>query len=107
MLERMPADSPKRAQLVEDARKTLTAVIHYQDKDTGLWWQVMEKGGQKGNYLEASASCMFVYSIAKAVRIGRSECGAGMEGDSEPLCEAGWDAERHGEGRWAGRDAVS
>jgi unsaturated rhamnogalacturonyl hydrolase len=30
----------------------------------------MEKGGQKGNYLEASASCMFVYSIAKAVRMG-------------------------------------
>ena len=70
VLERMPADDPKRAQLEKDARETLTAVIRYQDPGSGLWWQVMEKGGQKGNYLEASASCMFVYSIAKAVRMG-------------------------------------
>ena len=70
VLERMPADDPKRAQLEDDARKTLTAVIHYQDPGSGLWWQVMEKGDQKGNYFETSASCMFVYSIAKAVRLG-------------------------------------
>jgi len=76
VLERMPENDPKRARLVDDARKTLTAVIHYQDagsgqnSGSGLWWQVMEKGGRKGNYLEASASCMFVYSIAKAVRMG-------------------------------------
>src|SRR6202012_5585748 len=69
-LERMPQDNPKRAQLEDAARRTLTAVIHYQDPGSGLWWQVMEKGGQKGNYLEASASCMFVYAIAKAVRMG-------------------------------------
>lgn len=70
VLEQMPNDDPKRAQLEEDARRTLTAVIRYQDPGSGLWWQVMEKGGQKGNYLEASASCMFVYSIAKGVRLG-------------------------------------
>lgn len=70
VLEQMPGDDPRRAQLEDDARKTLTAVMHTQDPQTGLWWQVMEKGSQKGNYLEASASCMFVYSIAKAVRLG-------------------------------------
>ncbi len=70
VLDKMPSNDPKRAQLEEDARRTLTAVIHFQDAASGLWWQVMEKGGQKGNYLEASASCMFVYSIAKAVRLG-------------------------------------
>lgn len=70
VLEQMPTDDPKRAQLEEDARQTLAAVIKVQDPVSGLWWQVMEKGGQRGNYLEASASCMFVYSIAKAVRLG-------------------------------------
>jgi unsaturated rhamnogalacturonyl hydrolase len=70
VLEIMPQNDPKRAALEEDARRTLTAVIRYQDPASGLWWQVMDKGGQKGNYLEASASCMFVYSIAKAVRLG-------------------------------------
>jgi unsaturated rhamnogalacturonyl hydrolase len=66
----MPDGDPQRAGLEADARRTLEAVIGAQDPRTGLWWQVMEKPGRKGNYLEASASSMFVYSIAKAVRLG-------------------------------------
>src|SRR5580704_7614101 len=30
----------------------------------------MDRGDRPGNYLEASASCMFVYSLAKGVRMG-------------------------------------
>ena len=70
VLERMPQNDPKRAQLRNDTLRTLMAVMRYQDPESGLWWQVMEKRGQKGNYPEASASCMFVYAIAKAVRLG-------------------------------------
>lgn len=70
VLETMPQDDPKRGALEEDARRTLNAVRRYQDPGSGLWWQVMDKGGRKGNYVEASASSMFVYSIAKAVRLG-------------------------------------
>jgi unsaturated rhamnogalacturonyl hydrolase len=44
--------------------------VKYQDAKTGLWWQVMDKGEGAGNYPEASASCMFVYSLAKGVRMG-------------------------------------
>lgn len=32
--------------------------------------QVMDKGGEEGNYLESSASAMFVYTLAKGVRMG-------------------------------------
>jgi unsaturated rhamnogalacturonyl hydrolase len=89
VLEAMPQDDrmpdPKRAALEEAARKTLTAVIHYQDPASGLWWQVMDKGGRKGNYLEASASSMFVYSIAKAVRLGI------LPPSDEHAAERGWD----------------
>ena len=46
------------------------AVAKYQDAATGLWYQVLDKPAAKGNYLESSASCMFVYSLAKAVRRG-------------------------------------
>ncbi len=112
VLERMPENDPKRAQLRNAAQRTLMAVIRYQDPGSGLWWQVMEKGGQKDNYLEASASCMFVYSIAKAVRMGvlplsdEAQCGAWMGGNQEPLCEARWNAEWHGQSGGAGRDAV-
>lgn len=70
VLERMPATDPQRLAIEALTRRTLQAVMRYQDAQSGLWWQVMDKGGQKGNYLEASASCMFVYAIAKAIRLG-------------------------------------
>jgi unsaturated rhamnogalacturonyl hydrolase len=69
VLEQMPADDPQRAAIEDLTRHMLTSIARYQDPATGLWWQVMDKGGTKGNYLEASASCMFVYSLAKAVRM--------------------------------------
>ena len=42
----------------------------FQDKNEGVWFQVTDKGGWKGNYLEASGSCMFTYALAKGVRLG-------------------------------------
>jgi unsaturated rhamnogalacturonyl hydrolase len=70
VLEQMPESNPQRAALSDAAAKTLNAVVRYQDAGSGLWWQVMDKGGAQGNVLEASASCMFVYAIVKAVRLG-------------------------------------
>ena len=46
------------------------AIKKYQSPKTGLWYQVVDKAGSRGNYLEASASCMFVYALAKGVRNG-------------------------------------
>jgi unsaturated rhamnogalacturonyl hydrolase len=77
VLERIPATDPQRLAMESLTRRTLTAVMRYQDPASGLWWQVMDKGGQKGNYLEASASCMFVYAIAKAIRLGMLPITAG------------------------------
>jgi unsaturated rhamnogalacturonyl hydrolase len=70
VLERMPATDPQRAALEAATRQVLQTVARYQDTESGLWWQVTDKGGQKGNFLEASASCMFVYALAKGVRLG-------------------------------------
>jgi unsaturated rhamnogalacturonyl hydrolase len=70
VLERMPPTDPQRLAFEGLARRVLQVVARYQDPESGLWWQVMDKGGQKGNYLEASASCMFVYAMAKGVRQG-------------------------------------
>jgi unsaturated rhamnogalacturonyl hydrolase len=70
LLEKMPASDPQRAALEAVARRVLQAVARTQDGESGLWWQVMDKGSQKGNFLEASASCMFVYAMAKGIREG-------------------------------------
>ncbi|HKC65292.1 MAG TPA: glycoside hydrolase family 88 protein, partial [Pyrinomonadaceae bacterium] len=47
-----------------------SAIEKFQDPKSGLWYEVLDKGGADGNYLEASASSMFVYSLAKAVHQG-------------------------------------
>jgi unsaturated rhamnogalacturonyl hydrolase len=70
VLDWMPVDHPQRASLVAALNRTAAAVMNYQDKKTGLWWQVMDKGARQGNYPEASASCMFVYALAKGARMG-------------------------------------
>ena len=85
VLDWFPKNHPQRAALIAALNRTDAAVVKYQDAKSGLWWQVMDAGpktydripggssdvpAKKGNYLEASAGCMFVYSLAKGVRMG-------------------------------------
>ncbi len=70
VLDYLPHDHPKRQNILEIFERTVAAFVRVQDVPTGLWYQVLDQGNRAGNYLEASASCMFVYSIAKAVRQG-------------------------------------
>jgi unsaturated rhamnogalacturonyl hydrolase len=70
-LDYFPADHPGRKSLLEILQRFATAVTKVQDPETGLWWDILDKpGSSQGNYLEASASCMFVYTLEKAVRRG-------------------------------------
>lgn len=64
------ADDPGRKQLIAILNEDAAAVARYQDAKTGLWWEVMNRAGAKGNFPEASASCLFVYALAKGVRRG-------------------------------------
>jgi unsaturated rhamnogalacturonyl hydrolase len=65
-----PEGDPGRAQLIAILQREADAVARYQDRDSGLWYQVIDKPTAEGNYLESSASCMFVYALAKGVRRG-------------------------------------
>jgi unsaturated rhamnogalacturonyl hydrolase len=67
-LDQFPANHPRRKELLAILQRYAVAVQRWQDKPTGLWYEVLDKGTEKGNYQEASVSCMFVYTLAKAVR---------------------------------------
>ena len=67
-LDYFPQDHPQRGALIKILERLANAVQKYQDPKTGLWYEVLDQGGRKGNYLEASVSCMFVYALAKGVR---------------------------------------
>ena len=65
-----PENDPGRAQLLAILQREAAALVRYQDKSTGLWWDVLDKPDAQGNYFESSAACMFVYALAKGVRRG-------------------------------------
>jgi len=70
ILDFVPENHPKRKNLIEILQKVYEAVLKAQDSKTGVWWQVMDQPGRKGNYLESTCSTMFVYSFAKAYNKG-------------------------------------
>ena len=45
----------RRAQLLDILRRLAASITRYQDKETGLWYQVMDKPHTKDNYFESSA----------------------------------------------------
>jgi len=56
--------------LVAIARRLVAPLLKYQDSQTGLWYQVLDRGGDAGNYTESSASSMFAYFLFKMLRLG-------------------------------------
>jgi unsaturated rhamnogalacturonyl hydrolase len=70
VLDFLPADHPKREKIISIFQSMSRAVVKYQEQETGLWYQVVDQGKREGNFLEASASAMFVYAMAKGIRNG-------------------------------------
>lgn len=70
VLDYVPQTHPRRNELVTILQRFMPAVVKYQDPKAGCWYQVTDRIGDKGNYLEASATGMFVYALAKGVRLG-------------------------------------
>lgn len=71
VLDFIPEDQPELRQPILNIIKELAVDLQkVQDPATGTWWQVMDKPNAPGNYREASASAMFTYFYAKAIRKG-------------------------------------
>ena len=70
VLDALPEDYSRRGEVIELLQKDLDAVIKWQDKATGTWYQVMDAPGREGNYLESTATSMFAYVLLKAYNKG-------------------------------------
>ncbi len=69
-LDFIPQSYNGRDSLITIFNKVAEGIEKYQDHKTGVWYQVMDKAGKKGNYPESSASAMFIYALKKGVRNG-------------------------------------
>ena len=70
LLDALPEDYVRRAEVLDVLRRDLKAVVRWQDKRSGLWYQVMDSPEREGNYLESSCSSMFAYALLKAANRG-------------------------------------
>ena len=70
LLDALPENYNRRNELIALLEKDLDAIIKWQDKQTGLWYQVMDSPEREGNYLESTCSSMFAYVLLKAYRMG-------------------------------------
>lgn len=59
VLDYVPADHPKRDQLISYLQRMAPAIIHHQSRRTGLW-----------DAPQSDISCMWVYTLAKAAGRG-------------------------------------
>lgn len=50
-------------------QKSITGILPYLDKSSFMFYQVVDKGNEPGNYPETSGSAMVAYSILKGVRL--------------------------------------
>ena len=72
ILEVIPKDNAYYTTFKDYLAKLAEGIAKYQDKDTGCWYQVMDKvpASLTGNYLEASCSSIFTAGYLKAIRLG-------------------------------------
>jgi unsaturated rhamnogalacturonyl hydrolase len=101
VLDYFPTNHPARPEIITTFQKLCGAVAKYQDPKTGLWYQVLDQGDRQGNYLEATASSMFVYAMAKGVNHGY------LTKDYVPVIEKGYRGivgklvKNDGDGKWS------
>lgn len=70
-MEVMPGSMAReKSRLGSIYTELINSMLPYQDEATGMWYQVVNRGGIKPNYLEASGSAIFAYAIMKSVRLG-------------------------------------
>ena len=70
VLDDLPKYHEGYGRIVEYLNGFAEAIVKVQDPETGTWYQVVNFPDREGNYLEASGTAMFAYTLAKGVRMG-------------------------------------
>lgn len=70
MIEELPKKHPNRRVWKKTLQDMIESICRYQDKETGLWYQIVDKGDRPDNWLESSGSTLYMYAIAKGINKG-------------------------------------
>ena len=70
ILDYLPQETTGRDSVMQILQRLAKTLVKYQDPQSGTWYQVTDQGAREGNYLESSATALFIYTHAKAVNKG-------------------------------------
>ena len=73
MLDYFPEEHEGREDLKNMLIDLLESAAEYQDREKGLWYQVVDQTDNPDNWLETSCSSLFAYAYHKAVRKGYAD----------------------------------
>ncbi|AWI10254.1 glycoside hydrolase family 88/105 protein [Ereboglobus luteus] len=68
-LKLMPADHAKRPELIALHAKVAEGLKNFQDEKTGGWWNIVDKGGRPGNFIDPSGTAMFIYMLKRGIEM--------------------------------------
>ena len=97
-LDFLPDDHPQYRAMRDLVRNLLMALCRYQS-ESGLWYQVVDRAHEEGNWPEVSCSCLYTAAICKAVRTGI------LEDKYLAFARKGLDGVIHSL-KWAGDDLI-
>jgi unsaturated rhamnogalacturonyl hydrolase len=64
-LDYLPASHPERTKIESMFKSLCASILKFQDSKSALWYQIINQGNRKDNWIETSASGMFIYAFAK------------------------------------------
>jgi len=80
----LPADQAGRSDMLAILTSLAAGLKATQDPSTGLWYQVLDQGSQSDDWLESSATGIFVYTLKVAVSRGY------LDSSYLSVAESGW-----------------
>jgi unsaturated rhamnogalacturonyl hydrolase len=69
-LDYLPSNHLQRKSIEDRFKKLCASIVKFRDKESGLWYQIIDKGDRKDNWIETSGSAMFTYAFAKGYSKG-------------------------------------
>lgn len=74
IIDYLPKSHPSIEKLKAIEVDLLQSLVKFQDKNTGMWYEVLDRIDDADNWVETSCTCLFLYSYAKAMRMGIIDC---------------------------------
>lgn len=70
VLDWLPKDHPGRQQILPVFQNLCASLLKVQDRQTAMWYQILDKPKADKNYLETSCSIMYAYAFARGAQRG-------------------------------------